>query len=49
MHSTELREIRSMIRDELDFRAEVENEITNRRKPTQLKFELHGPGPDEER
>ena len=27
MHSTELREIRSMIRDELDFRAEVGKEI----------------------
>ena len=27
MHSTELRELRSMIRDELDFRAEVGKEI----------------------
>ena len=27
MHSTELRELRSMIRDELDFRAEVRKEI----------------------
>ena len=27
MHSTELRELRSMIRDELDFRAEIGKEI----------------------
>jgi predicted transcriptional regulator len=27
MHSTELRELRSMIREELDFRAEVGKEI----------------------
>ena len=50
MHSTELRELRSMIKEELDFRAEIGNEITtSRKKHTQLKFELHGPGPDEER
>ena len=54
MHSTELRELRSMIRDELDFRAEVGKEIPSvifldRRKSTQMKFELHGPGPDEEK
>jgi hypothetical protein len=30
MHSTELRELRSMIRDELDFRAEVGKEINER-------------------
>jgi len=85
MHSTELREIRSMIRDELDFRADTEKEINerqeqnwadeadvrpiyndaqmlngtfegdsiskikNKRRPDQMKFELHGPGPDEEK
>lgn len=71
MHSTELREIRSMIRKELDFRAEIGNEISKKqagirnyvegsfehmtnndaikRKSDQLRFELHGPGPDEER
>jgi|TARA_B100000809_G_scaffold173720_1_gene170971 hypothetical protein len=71
MHSTELREIRSMIREELNFRAEVGKEInkqqpgirnyvegsfehmvnsdTIKHKSDQLKFELHGPGPDEER
>ena len=30
MHSTELRELRSMIREELDFRAEVGKEINQR-------------------
>ena len=30
MHSTELRELRSMIREELDFRAEVGKEINER-------------------
>ena len=54
MHSTELRELRSMIRDELDFRAEVGKEIPSvffldRRKSTQMMFELQGPGPDEEK
>ena len=29
MNSTELRELRSMIREELDFRAEIGKEITN--------------------
>ena len=63
MHSTELREIRSMIRDELDFRAEVGKEINKQQEQNwedeadvrpiysdgQMKFELHGPGPDEEK
>ena len=49
MYSTELREIRSMIRDELNFRAEIGKKITNRWESNQLKFDLHGPGPDEER
>ena len=30
MHSTELRELRTMIREELDFRAEVGKEINER-------------------
>ena len=29
MNSTELRDLRSMIREELDFRAEIGKEITN--------------------
>ena len=85
MHSNELRELRTTIREELDFRAEVGKEINehqeqnwedeadvrpiyndaqmlngtfegdsiskikNKRGPDQMKFELHGPGPDEEK
>ena len=35
MHSTELRELRTMIREELDFRAEVGKEILIK------KLEIH--------
>ena len=71
MHSTELREIRSMINerqeqnwaDEADvrpiyndaqmlngtFEGDSISKIKNKRRPDQMKFELHGPGPDEEK